>query len=232
MSQINKSKKDSIIVGLDDDAEKNAGVHWIPELNKEMVMTFNYVKHSSKHPIRRWMVEGFYKQMLRDLTDLPINSILDAGCGEGFTLDRLLKANIGSNLTGVDHSRAAVNLGKELFPGFDLKVGDIYNLQFDDDSKDLVICTEVLEHLEYPRKALGELVRVSRKYLVLSVPHEPFFSLKNLLIGRNIMRLGSSKGHVNWWTIRAFHRFVNEEKVNVVKSRHPFPFTLLLIEKL
>jgi len=231
MSQINKSKKDSF-VNLNDNTEKNAGARWIPELNKEMVMTFNYIKHSSKHPIRRWMVEGFYKQMLRDLSDLQINSILDAGCGEGYTLDRLLKADIGLNLTGVDYSRAAVNLGKELFPELDLKVGNIYNLQFGDDSEDLVICTEVLEHLEYPRRALGELVRVSQKYLVLSVPHEPFFSLKNLLIGRNIMRLGSSKGHVNWWTTRAFHRFVNEEKVNIIKSRHPFPFTLLIIEKL
>lgn len=198
---------------------------------KNSEITFNYLKHASQHPMRRWMINNFYKVMIEELAGLEITTILDAGCGEGFTLDRLIQHKIGKDLVGIDNSVAAINLGKKLFPHLDLKIGDIYNLLFKENSKDLVICAEVLEHLENPRRALGELLRVSKKYLVLSVPNEPFFSLKNLIIGRNITRFGSSKGHINWWTNFAFKKFVKQERVRIIKNSHPFPFILLLLEK-
>lgn len=193
-------------------------------------ITFNYIKHMSKHPVRRWMINSFYDEMLKLLKEINFSSVLDAGCGEGFTLDRLHKSNFSKDLVGVDSSESAIKLGKKLFPSLNLKVGDIYNLPFKDGSKDLVVCTEVLEHLTDPRKALKELVRVSKKYLILSVPNEPYFSLKNFIIGRNIRRFGSSKGHLNRWTSEAFEKFVRQEPIKILKNKHPFPFTLLLLE--
>lgn len=211
--------------------EETAGVRYIPELGKNMEVTFNYIKHSSNHLFRRWMINTFYRRMIEGLSGLEVYTILDAGCGEGFTLDRLSKAKIGGSLIGADRSRTALNLGKELFPSLNLAQADIYNLPFKDNSLDLIVCTEVLEHVKNPRMALRELLRVSKKYLVLSVPNEPLFSLKNLAIGRNITRLGNTEGHVNLWTAWGFHSFIKQEEVKVIESRHPFPFTLLFLEK-
>lgn len=55
-----------------------------------------------------------------------------------------------------------------------LAFADIRNLPFPDMSFDVVICTEVLEHLPEETIARGvrELVRVSRKYLLISVPYQ------------------------------------------------------------
>lgn len=194
-------------------------------------ITYNYLKHTSQDPIRQWTINSLYKAIIGGLNNLNVSTILDAGCGEGFILDRLQEAQIGKNLVGIDISKDAINLGKILFPKLDLRVGDITKLPFKNNSYDVVICTEVLEHLKNPRKALKEMIRVSKKYLVLSVPNEPIFSLKNLLIGRNITRLGSSIQHINLWTSWGFRKFVKQEKVMILKSKYPFPFTLLFLQK-
>lgn len=207
------------------------GVMEVPVLGKKMEVTFNYLKHTSTHPVRRWTINNLYKTMIKELGKIKASSVLDVGCGEGFTLDRLSKNNIGTDLVGIDFSPVAINLGRVLFPKYQLEVGDIYHLSFKNNSKDLVVCTEVLEHLEHPREALKELVRVSKKYLLLSVPHEPIFCLKNLLIGRNIKRLGSSKGHLNLWTSWGFRNFVKRENLKILSFKHPFPFTLVLAQK-
>ncbi len=212
--------------------ELSARVRYIPEINKTMETTFNYIKHSDISMSRRLEIKTFYKVLLQVLEKLEINSILDVGSGEGYTLDRLKKAGIGTELVGIDNLPAAVRLGKELFPELKLKIGDIYNLPFKDNSNDLVICTEVLEHLEHPDLALKELVRVSKKYVALSVPNEPFFSFRNLMKGKHIKRLGNTPGHINQWTSNGFIKIVKQEKVDIVKSRYPFPFALLLLQKL
>ena len=195
-------------------------------------LTFNYLKHTSTNPVRKWTINSLYKSIFEMLKNISISSVLDAGGGEGFTLDRFKKANIGEKLVCIDNSQEAISLGKEIFSNLDLRIGDIYKLSFRDKTFDLVICTEVLEHLTTPRKALKEMIRVSKKYLILSVPNEPIFSLKNLVIGRHITRFGSSKGHINWWTARAFEKFVKKENVKILKSKHPFPFTVVLLKKL
>lgn len=213
------------------EVERSAGLKYIPELNQEVEVTFNYTKHADKRPDRRKEIEGFYAALLSVCDGLNIENILDVGCGEGFSLDRLDQQNIGKRYVGIDNSKVAVELGKKLFPGLNLSVGDIYNLDLADNTYDLVMCTEVLEHLAYPEIAIEEIKRVSKKYVVLSVPHEPFFSIRNLLKGKHLKRLGNTPGHINWWTSLAFRRLIKKHGLKIIKTVHPFPFTLALAEK-
>ena len=95
----------------------------------------------------------------------------------------------------------------------------------------MVICTEVLEHLEFPEKAVEELKRVSRKYIVFSVPNEPFFILANLLRGRYIKNFGNHPEHINHWTFLGFEKFLKKQGLTILKRKHPFAWTLLLVKK-
>lgn len=191
----------------------------------------NFVKHTSKNPIQRFLINNFYKNLVSLAKALEAKTILDAGCGEGFTMNRLSKNGIGMNIEGVEYSKDALTLGKKLFPNLTFKEGSVYNLPYKDNSFDLVVCTEVLEHLAEPSKVMKELLRTSRKYVLVSVPNEPFFMLGNLLRGKNLSRLGSDPDHINHWTIGSFQNFLKKNGVLIKILKFPFPWILALGEK-
>lgn len=198
-----------------------------------METTDNYRKHTSKNPIQKALLENFFKTLVSIVSPLNPKNILDVGCGEGFTLHRLREKNIGEELEGIDFLKTAIEIGKKQYPDLTLKEGSIYDLSYKDNSFDLVLCTEVLEHLVDPQKALRELARVSKKYLLLSVPNEPWFMLANFIRGKNLLRCGNDIEHINHWSSSGFVRFVKKTvKVSVAVKKQPFPWTMALLEKL
>ena len=197
-----------------------------------MKQTDNYRKHTSQNPLQKFLINNFYKSLIESVKNLKIETVLDVGCGEGFSLNRLSEEGIGKKLEGVDFLKPAVELGKKMHPHLALKQGNIYKLEYKSNSFDLVIATEVLEHLEDPRKVLKELIRVSKKYVLLSVPNEPFFMAANFLRGKNITRWGNDIEHIQHWTSRSFEQFtIDKSQLTIIKKRHPFPWILLLLEK-
>lgn len=196
-----------------------------------MQKTDNFVKHTSQNPLQKLLINNFYNYLVSTIKDLELNSILDVGCGEGFTLNKLSNEGIGKNLEGVDFLQTAIDLGKKAHPKLTLKQGNIYDLEYKNDSFDLVMATEVLEHLDDPRKGLKELIRVSKKYILLSVPNEPFFIGANFLRGKNLKRWGNDIEHIQHWNSIGFKKFVKKEGLRIVSSRYPFPWTMLLLQK-
>lgn len=197
-----------------------------------MKQTDNYKKHTHKNPIQRFLLANFFRNLVSLTKAKTVDSILDVGCGEGFTLNRLKENRIGKKLEGIEYLQAAIDLGKKTYPDIKIVKGDIYELPYKDNAFDLVLCTEVLEHLEKPQDAIKELVRVSKKYLVISVPNEPFFMLAQLIRGKNWSRLGNDIEHINHWTILGFPKFVKKNsKVKILAKRFPFAWTMLLLEK-
>lgn len=196
-----------------------------------MKKTDNFVKHTSQNPLQKILINNFYNNLVNSIKKLELNSILDVGSGEGFTLNKLSKEGIGKVLVGVDFLDSAIEIGKKLHPKLTLKQGNIYELEHKNSSFDLVMATEVLEHLEHPSKGLKELIRVSKKYLLLSVPNEPFFMGANLIRGKNLKRWGNDIEHIQHWTSGKFARFVSSHGLEIIHKRHPFPWTMLLLEK-
>ena len=197
-----------------------------------MKKTDNFKKHTHKNPIQKLLLWNFFRNLLDLIASKKVDSILDVGCGEGFTLNRLKEHGIGKRLEGVEYLKDAIELGKKTYPYIKIKQGDIYKLPYEDNSFDLVLCTEVLEHLDNPPKALKELIRVSNKYLVVSVPNEPFFMFAQLARGKNWSRFGNDIEHVNHWTMFGFPKFIKKNsKVQILAKRFPFAWTMLLIGK-
>ena len=178
----------------------------------EAVATSAYASNNhNKHTTTNWFyqkhLELFYEELLEAIGKTECESLLDAGCGEGFVLDFVAKAYPDVKLTGVDVSEAAVEYAKEHFGDVArFRPGSVYKLPFSDKSFDTVLCSEVLEHLDDPNKAVAELKRVARNYVVISVPHEPYFQWLNNL--GQLLRVSSDPGHVNFWTSTTFQAFI------------------------
>ena len=86
--------------------------------------------------------------------------VLDAGCGAAYG-SRLLAAGGAQTVLGVDIAESVLNAVAPSMPdSVTLAPGDLRQLDLPDDSFDLVVCFEVIEHFEDPLTVLEELVRV------------------------------------------------------------------------
>jgi SAM-dependent methyltransferase len=169
------------------------------------------------------LLERFRSRMLAELQPLEPRRVLDAGCGEGVVTAWLAGALLEATVTAVDAREEALREFERRNPELEATRADLYALPFEDGSFDLVVATEVLEHLDRPRDALRELARVSSRHLFLTVPHEPFFRAGNVARGRYLRRLGSTPGHRSTWGRRSFERLVETEAA-VVRRVGLFPW--------
>jgi ubiquinone/menaquinone biosynthesis C-methylase UbiE len=120
-------------------------------------------------------------------------TILDAGCGNGQFSQLLISLGV-SNVVGVDFSHNMIMWAKErsvrgkFRERLDLALGKLENLNFKDESFDVVFMFGVMEHLEDPHSAFREVRRVLRKggKLILDIPRKnssSYFTF--LLFGRS-----------------------------------------------
>lgn len=100
---------------------------------------------------------------------LEFESVLDVGCGQGSFLEELQMEFPGINPRGIDLSQSAVKLACERVPSARFVVMDISEEALDEKS-DLVVCSEVLEHIRDDITALQNLRQMTGKYLLVSAP--------------------------------------------------------------
>lgn len=168
----------------------------------------NHQKFTCGNPLYQWHLRAFLKRVYQMLAQTDARRVLDAGCGEGFVTHYLTQQNPDLELTGLDQSEEAVAYAQEHFgASARFRTGNLYKLPFSDKSFDAVLCSEVLEHLDDTDRAVRELKRVARRYVLITVPREPYFKGLNDL-GRRL-GLSPNPGHVNFWTKKTFQAFVN-----------------------
>lgn len=178
------------------------------------------------NPLIGALTSRFITQLERMVERLPAipATILDVGCAEGTVAHRLAQLT-GAEVTGFDLDDPGIAEAWANGPG-ELVTGDAHQLPFADKSFDLVLGLEVLEHVADPNQVLAEMVRVTKRPLILSVPNEPFFRMGNLLTGRHVRSLGNTPGHWNHWTPIGFQALVSKHAA-LEEVKYPFPWTLL-----
>jgi len=186
-------------------------------------------KYSSNNPLIRYANQQFFRA-LDSLAGLAsAGSVLDAGCGEGVVLSRL--SNLPARrLFGLDLDPARLRLTRGRLPGQALVVGDLHNLPFSSAAFDLVLALEVFEHIGDPDQALREVFRVSRRYLLASVPNEPWWRIGNMLRFKYLRHFGNTPEHIQHWSVRGFRAFLSRSfSVDTLKT--PFLWTFALAHK-
>ncbi|KKR27246.1 hypothetical protein A2875_02295 [Candidatus Gottesmanbacteria bacterium RIFCSPHIGHO2_01_FULL_46_14] len=94
-------------------------------------------------------------------------SILDVGCSSGYYYDFFKWAGLSTRYVGCDVSPHFVALARKSHRGIDFKMAPMTELPFMDGVYDIVLASGVLHTDLGYRRALVELARVSKKYILL-----------------------------------------------------------------
>jgi SAM-dependent methyltransferase len=141
---------------------KATGERLIPEQQREELL---YAEHIARY--------RFAAQFAR------ARRVLDAGSGEGYGAAILAAAGAAS-VVGVDVEKEVVRRAGERYR-LDFLQADVCNLPFEDQSLDLVVCFETIEHVEAASRAVSEFRRVltPEGLLVISTPNSDEYLVEN-----------------------------------------------------
>ncbi|MEI8047707.1 MAG: class I SAM-dependent methyltransferase [Bacteroidota bacterium] len=189
-----------------------------------------YDKYGSKNPIVRLMMQGYENSLNEFVTIVNPTSIHEVGCGEGYWSLKWLEKGIetlGSDFSNTIISMAKSNAMERNLNTENFIVRDIYNLDPNSDTANLVVCCQVLEHLENPIKALEALRSVAKPYVIICVPNEPLWSILNMARGKYLSDCGNTPGHIQKWSKNGLLKFVSQY-FEVINVNLPMPWTMLL----
>ncbi|KMO80988.1 putative S-adenosylmethionine-dependent methyltransferase [Mycolicibacterium chubuense] len=117
--------------------------------------------------------EVVYRRLLDRCRD---RDVLEAGCGEGYGAD--LIADVARRVIGLDYDESAVTHVRARYPRVDMRHGNLAALPLADESVDVVVNFQVIEHLWDQGQFVAECRRVLRPggLLLMSTPNRITFS--------------------------------------------------------
>jgi ubiquinone/menaquinone biosynthesis C-methylase UbiE len=195
-------------------------------VSQENVVGNFYDKYATKNRISRALVGGFLSSVTTLYRSAGAHSVLEVGCGEGKLADHLVRSGPRP------HRFLATDLSLEcqapdIDPMIEFAEASVYELPFENGSFDLVLCCEVMEHLERPHEALTEVARVARNFVLMSTPWEPVWRAMNMVRGKYLREFGNTPGHIQHFG-RGDLVELAETRLEVVSIRRPLPWTVIL----
>jgi len=125
--------------------------------------------------------------------------IVDLGCGEGITLEKMVARFKAGSIVGVDviPENVAICLDHNL----PVRQGNLYDLDLADGSVDAVTLMEVIEHLERPEAAVRQIHRILKPggKLVIVFPNDAIVKVARLLTLK-FKEAAYDPGHTRQWT--------------------------------
>lgn len=188
-----------------------------------------YDKYGTKNPIARYLMDGFLGAVTELYCKVDPVTVLEVGCGEGKLADQLVRAakTRPQRFLATDVEIEQVDRSGALDPLLEFEAASIYQLPYDDDAFELVVCCEVLEHLERPADGLAELARVASRAVLISTPWEPVWRGLNMARGKYLRDLGNTPGHIQHFSRRELTNLASS-RLMITDKRTPLPWTILL----
>ena len=172
----------------------------------EVVGQWDEVHHYSPAPRHR-------RRLIFDLIKkLSFNSCLDVGCAQPYLLEALSKGD--KQLFGCDISEKVMIDNRTKFSKATFEVVDISKDTFPGNKTfDLVVSSEVLEHIDDWRSAVKNLSLMTKKYLLITVPGGKYRTMDRII------------GHFRHFKVNELSQEVEKNGLKVTLTRRwGFPF--------
>ena len=184
---------------------------------------------TKSHPMEYLMHHPFFlvrhverarrKELLSLINPQAGETIADIGCEYGHLLMSINQKCPSTKLYGIDLSPYALEKAKERVNNARLILCDACNIKLPDNSVDVAISSNVLEHLSDPQKGFDELVRITKPNgrIILNLPNEKrIIKTKKLLISLGLRGL---LGNLSLITPGHLH-YPDKEFVKKLCSKH------------
>lgn len=146
------------------------------------------------------------RMVMKELSRLQFDSVLDVGCGEGSLLMMIHEKYPRVRLAGTELSRTALQYCREQFPDAELMEWDIEAEAAPQVRYDLVVSMQVFEHLRDDLSALKKLREVCDRYVLISVP------------GGRLDDHGRRNGHYRHYTREGLSEKLEQAGFEVVRA--------------
>ncbi len=170
--------------------------------------------YTTSNVVVRWLANRFLRKIRDILQGVGSASLagLNVGCGEGNMISYLHDEKVIGYMVALDLNEERLRYSKIHYPFCKHLKADVSELGFKPNIFDYILAAELFEHLVDPVKAMQEVRRVAKSnaYIIISVPHEPFFRWGNLLRGKYWERGGRTPAHVSFWNRLEFKKFLGE----------------------
>ena len=188
------------------------------------------IEYQNQNPIVQYLLNNFFTKIGDIVSLLNKNDrLLEIGCGAGISSRRILEMLSGQEFEVSDVDERLVKKLKETDFPLPVQQESVLNLNREDRTYDCVFLLEVLEHIEPYEQALTELFRVSRKYVVISVPNEPLWRILNMARGKYLKQWGNTPGHINHWSPTRLKKLISKYGT-VLRVYTPLPWIIVLAQ--
>lgn len=201
----------------------------------------NYSTYSNPEDIKRLR---FVVHAIQDYVS-PGCKIFDMGCGKGNMAMQLAK--MGYDVTAIDSDKLSIDYAESLvnLPNIKFVVSTVEDFPFIDHSADVIICSEILEHLVDPHAFIKKIVPVLKMdgIMIITVPNgrgprelfvtRPFIFISNhfsyLMIGIQFLKKilgynGSDQSkaenleHLHFFTLKHIRKIASNNGFNIVRK--------------
>lgn len=124
----------------------------------------NYYQTGVKNNFFQWLWHTRKISLAQKIIkDLSFKNCLDIGTASGFMISEIAKKYPGKNFSGIDVYDKAIKFAKKTYPNIKFKVASAEKLPFGNETFDLILCYETIEHVVSPKASLLEIKRVLKK---------------------------------------------------------------------
>ena len=147
-------------------------------MSEEIIKQWNNAAENFAKEQERSVFADANKKIIKErFREFNGEKILDLGCGYGYYTEYF--QSIGGIATGIDGSKAMIDIAKKNYPKCDFMVLDITKtLPFEDNSFDIIFCNQVLMDIENAESVFYECFRILKPggILYYSITHPSFFN--------------------------------------------------------
>ena len=150
---------------------------------------------------------SFYKEIIhvleQQLDFKNIHSIADVSAGTGHLLKFFQEKHSGKQYFGFEYSSKALEVCRKTCPDLPFAQADLYKGM--DQTFDLLLCVDTLEHLEYPEKAINNMLHMTNAngYILIAVPNG---------------RYDTFEGHIHYWSPESLMLFLKQLECTITYS--------------